>query len=64
VNSALVQQTYAQWRVVFGIVAGTYAVGAVVYAAFGTGKLQPWNAVLPATDEDAPEKIPLRDHKA
>lgn len=62
------QQTYAQWRKVFGIVAATYAGGAVMYTVFGTGRLQPWNAVRSGADgdkdEEAPEKIPLRNHKA
>ncbi|PNF28216.1 Sialin [Cryptotermes secundus] len=58
-------QTYAQWRKVFGIIAGTYAGGAVVYTAFGTGRLQSWNAVH-TDDKDGtePEKFPLRSDKA
>jgi hypothetical protein len=64
----VLQQTYEQWRKVFGIVAGTYAGGAVVYAVFGSGKLQPWNAAPTATDHDTdgetPEKIPLQDDRA
>lgn len=36
-------QTYGQWQIVFGILAATYAVGAVTFLIFGTGELQPWN---------------------
>lgn len=60
------QQTYAQWRKVFGIIAGTYAGGAVIYTVFGTGELQPWNNVQKKTDGDKiemeTEKIPLRNN--
>ncbi|GLH02449.1 Putative inorganic phosphate cotransporter-like protein [Gryllus bimaculatus] len=38
------QQTYGQWRIVFGIIAATYGLGAIVYLALGSGELQPWNA--------------------
>lgn len=59
-------QTYAQWRKVFGIIAGTYAGGAIIYAVFGTGELQPWNTVQKKTDSDKneveTEKIPLRNN--
>ncbi|KAK7861723.1 hypothetical protein R5R35_014581 [Gryllus longicercus] len=37
-------QTYGQWRIVFGIIAATYGLGAIVYLALGSGELQPWNA--------------------
>lgn len=59
-------QTYVQWRKVFGIIAGTYAGGAVVYTVFGTGRLQPWNAVQTDHDKDGDEaeKFPLRSEKA
>jgi hypothetical protein len=51
---------------VFGIIAGTYAGGAVVYTVFGTGRLQTWNAVDTDHDKDGtePEKFPLRSNKA
>lgn len=59
-------QTYAQWRKVFGIIAGTYAGGAIIYTVFGTGELQPWNNVQKKTDGDKieveTEKIPLRNN--
>jgi ACS family sodium-dependent inorganic phosphate cotransporter len=60
------QQTYAQWRKVFGIIAGVYAGGAIIYTLFGTGELQPWNSVQKKTvsdkNETEPEKIPLRNN--
>lgn len=50
----------------FGIVAGTYAGGAIIYTVFGTGELQPWNNVQKKTDSDKneveAEKIPLRNN--
>jgi hypothetical protein len=53
---------------VFGIIAATYAGGAVVYTVFGTGELQPWNAVPTkgncGTEDAEKEKIPLRNDKA
>ncbi|XP_069692007.1 sialin isoform X2 [Periplaneta americana] len=58
-------QTYTQWRKVFGIIAGTYAGGALMYTVFGTGELQPWNKVDDnIEDKDSKEKIPLRGDKA
>jgi hypothetical protein len=55
------QQTYTQWRKVFGIIAATYAGGAIVYSVFGTGELQSWNTVPKSTNKDEveKEKIPL-----
>lgn len=59
------QQTYTQWRKVFGIIAATYAGGAIVYSVFGTGELQSWNSGPKSTDKDEAEKekIPLRNDK-
>ncbi|XP_046405543.1 sialin [Ischnura elegans] len=37
-------QTYAQWKIVFWILAGVYGVGSLVFLIFGTGELQPWNS--------------------
>ncbi|KAJ9586347.1 hypothetical protein L9F63_020008, partial [Diploptera punctata] len=61
-------QTYAQWRIVFGIISATYAGGTVMYLIFGTGELQKWNTVTsPKTngtaEESDKEKLPLRDVK-
>ncbi|XP_054268853.1 sialin-like [Macrosteles quadrilineatus] len=36
-------QTYAQWRIVFWILVGTYTVGGLVFLIFGSGDLQSWN---------------------
>jgi hypothetical protein len=51
---------------VFGVIAGVYAGGAIIYTVFGTGKLQPWNSVQKKTDNDKTEveteKIPLRNN--
>ncbi|XP_071438758.1 sialin [Hetaerina americana] len=37
-------QKYAQWQIVFWILAGVYGVGSLVFLIFGTGELQPWNS--------------------
>ena len=62
----VLQQTYAQWRKMFGVIAGTYAGGAIIYTLFGTGELQPCNSVQKKTDSDKneaeTEKIPLRNN--
>jgi len=51
---------------VFGVIAGTYAGGTIIYTLFGTGELQPWNSVQKKTDSDKheveAEKIPLRNN--
>jgi hypothetical protein len=51
---------------VFGIIAGTYAGGAIIFTVFGTGELQPWNSVPKKTHSDKnegeTEKIPLRNN--
>lgn len=63
-------QTYTQWRIVFGVIAATYAGGTLMYLIFGTGELQKWNAVTKTTattndtEESDKEKLPLRDIKA
>lgn len=36
-------QTFAQWRIIFLILAMTYCGGALAFAIFGTGELQKWN---------------------
>lgn len=61
-------QTYAQWSIIFWILAGTYLVGALTFAIFGSGELQKWNnpeesdAKKSANVEDADnpeESVPL-----
>lgn len=47
-------QTYAQWSIIFWILASIYCVGALIFAVFGTGELQKWNN--PAEAETAPNK--------
>lgn len=37
-------QTYAQWSIIFWVLASTYCCGALVFAVFGTGELQKWNS--------------------
>nr|XP_022917118.1 sialin [Onthophagus taurus] len=37
--------TFSEWKWVFWILAGNYALGTLVYLIFGTGKLQGWNSV-------------------
>ncbi|XP_054737160.1 putative inorganic phosphate cotransporter [Anastrepha obliqua] len=36
-------ESYHQWQIVFGILAGTYISSAIVYIIMGSGELQPWN---------------------
>ncbi|XP_063365902.1 sialin [Cydia amplana] len=48
--------TYAQWQIVFFILAGVYVVGALSFICFGSGELQPWNARRPNTEQE-----PLND---
>ncbi|XP_063242977.1 sialin [Bacillus rossius redtenbacheri] len=56
-------QTYEQWRVVFGVLVGTYSAGAVMYLVFGTGELQSWNSAKQSEDEEstAKEAVPLKN---
>jgi len=60
------QQTCAEWHKIFGIIAGTYAGGVIIYTLFGTEELQLWNSVQKETDSDKneleTEKIPLRNN--
>lgn len=39
----VLQQSYGQWQIVFGVLACTYFFGGIVYVLFGSGELQPWN---------------------
>lgn len=39
----LLQNTYAQWQIVFGILAATYILGSLAFLIMGSGNLQPWN---------------------
>ncbi|XP_063625718.1 sialin isoform X1 [Cydia splendana] len=48
--------TYAQWQIVFFILAGVYVVGALSFIIFGSGELQPWNARQPIREQE-----PLND---
>ncbi|XP_050535846.1 sialin [Daktulosphaira vitifoliae] len=36
--------TFAQWRIVFWIMTGTYTLGASIFLIFGTAKTLPWNS--------------------
>lgn len=36
-------QTYTQWTIIFWTLAGSYFIGALTFAIFGTGELQKWN---------------------
>jgi len=36
------QQTVEAWRTVFFMGAAVYTFGAIVYAIFGSGEIQPW----------------------
>lgn len=60
------QQSYGQWQIVFGVLAGTYLFAGVVYVLLGSGELQPWNnppeknPEVEAVEEEVPlKKIPL-----
>lgn len=44
-------QTYAQWTIIFWILACTYCFGALTFAIFGTGELQKWNNPLEGEDQ-------------
>ncbi|CAO1339479.1 unnamed protein product [Diamesa hyperborea] len=35
--------TYAQWQIVFSILAATYILGSLAFLIMGSGNLQPWN---------------------
>uniref|UniRef100_A0A1B0D7V5 Uncharacterized protein n=1 Tax=Phlebotomus papatasi TaxID=29031 RepID=A0A1B0D7V5_PHLPP len=63
---AVVVQTYGQWQIVFGILAGVYIFGSLVYLIFGTGELQEWNNPPERKkkgEEDAEEGVPLKNNK-
>ncbi|KAL6260693.1 hypothetical protein P5V15_008216 [Pogonomyrmex californicus] len=59
-------QTYAQWSMIFWILAIIYFIGALTFVIFGTGKLQSWNSPGSNTKkngaivEDGPESVPLK----
>ncbi|KAF4521623.1 hypothetical protein B566_EDAN006665 [Ephemera danica] len=56
-------QTWAQWRIVFGILACIYCTGSLVFLIFGTGELQEWNNAKkdPKEDGEAQEEmLPVR----
>ncbi|XP_032519249.1 sialin [Danaus plexippus] len=52
------ENTYEQWQIVFFILAGTYACGALVFLMFGSGELQPWSKPV------VKELTPLREQQA
>ncbi|XP_053986969.1 putative inorganic phosphate cotransporter isoform X1 [Hylaeus volcanicus] len=63
-------QTYAQWSIIFWILACTYCVSGVTFAIFGTGELQKWNNPEQSEDEkktnlegapELEESVPLKD---
>ncbi|XP_076626570.1 putative inorganic phosphate cotransporter isoform X1 [Colletes latitarsis] len=63
-------QSYAQWSIIFWILACTYCFGALTFAFFGTGELQKWNNPLESENQkktnvesvlDHQESIPLND---
>lgn len=61
---SLWQQTYGQWQIVFGILAGSYIFGSFAFLFFGKGDIQPWNnpperdhAMI---DKDSEEGVPLK----
>ncbi|GJQ83645.1 hypothetical protein Trydic_g14355 [Trypoxylus dichotomus] len=37
--------TFNEWRNVFWVLVGVYALGGLMYLTFGSGELQPWNSV-------------------
>lgn len=61
---SMAQQTYGQWQIVFGILAGSYIFGSLAFLFFGKGEIQPWNnpperdAIV--MDRDAEEGVPLK----
>jgi len=62
-------QTYAQWSIIFWILAATYCTGALMFVLFGTGELQEWNNPFSdrqkknneITVEEGGESIPLKN---
>jgi len=63
-------QTYAQWSIIFWILAAIYCTGALMFVLFGTAELQEWNN--PFSDgpkknneisaEEGGESIPLKNN--
>lgn len=56
------QQTYEQWQIVFGILAGTYIFGSLAFLFMGTGEMQPWNnpPERNRSSHDTEEALPLK----
>lgn len=57
------QQTYEQWQIVFGILAGAYILGSLAFLFMGSGELQPWNNPPERRNrsiEDTEEALPLK----
>lgn len=40
-----VQKDPSLWRIVFFVASGFYFVGNLIFVIFGSGKIQPWNAL-------------------
>lgn len=59
---SLMQQTYEQWQIVFGILAGSYIFGSLAFLFFGKGEIQPWNnpPERNVIDRDSEEGVPLK----
>ncbi|XP_065339933.1 sialin [Cloeon dipterum] len=56
-------QTFNQWSKVFGVLAGTYTTGALMFLIFGSGDMQEWNNPKKETKEDPEaqqEMLPVR----
>ncbi|KAF7990568.1 hypothetical protein HCN44_000373 [Aphidius gifuensis] len=67
-NLTYKNQIFHQWSIVFWVLAGTYTVGALTFAVFGTGELQKWNNPLDqqevsdvAVANVLEESVPLND---
>lgn len=60
------QQTYGQWQIVFGILAGSYILGSLAFLFFGKGDIQPWNnpPERDVIDKDAEEDVPLKKNNS
>lgn len=56
------QNTFEQWQYVFGILVFSYAFGAIIFLAMGTGIRQKWNSVQ-VPEEKTQELKPLNKEK-
>lgn len=55
---------FLSWQIIFGVLAGTYLLGAVIYLVLGTGELQEWNTPEARRPDKEPESLPLRNSSA